>query len=274
ILGKDSNPDTIEGIVDLLKYQNPSRVLDGIHAKVAELNRQLATQDVEIVPYIDRDDLVNATKEKVFHTVMEGIGLVCIVLILFLGSPRSALVAAVAIPMSLVTVFILMQLTRMPANLFSLGAIDFGVIVDGAIVVTEAILRQREHKPTEVLTQDDVMEVTSHVGRSIFFATLIIITAYLPLFAFEHAEGKLFRPMAFTVGYALLAALLCTVTLTPALAYLALRKPRRIFHNKPLERLQAGFTHSLGRLLHRLPLAYAIAGIAFCGVLIFGATIG
>jgi cobalt-zinc-cadmium resistance protein CzcA len=274
ILGKDNNPDTIEGIVDLLKYQNPSRVLDGIHAKVAELNRQLAAQDVRIVPYIDRDDLVNATKEKVFHTVMEGIGLVCIVLILFLGSPLSALVAAVAIPMSLVTVFILMQFTRMSANLFSLGAIDFGVIVDGAIVVTEAILRKREHKPAQVLTEDDVMEVTGHVGRSIFFATLIIITAYLPLFAFEHAEGKLFRPMAFTVGYALLAALLCTVTLTPALAYLALRKPRRIFHNKPLERLQAGFTHSLGRLLHRMPVAYSIAGVAFCGVLVLGASIG
>ncbi|RUL70409.1 efflux RND transporter permease subunit [Dyella choica] len=274
ILGKDNNPDTIEGIVDLLKYENPSRVLDGIHAKVAELNKQLAAQDVQIVPYIDRDDLVNATKEKVFHTVMEGIGLVCIVLILFLGSPRSAMVAAVAIPMSLVTVFILMQFTHMSANLFSLGAIDFGVIVDGAIVVTEAILRKREHKPTEVLTEDDVMEVTGHVGRSIFFATLIIITAYLPLFAFEHAEGKLFRPMAFTVGYALLAALLCTVTLTTALAYLALRKPRKIFHNKPLEALQAGFTHSLGRLLHRLPMAYGIAGIAFCGVLILGASIG
>lgn len=274
ILGKDNNPDTIEGIVDLLKYDNPSRVLDGIHAKVAELNKQLAAQDVRIVPYIDRDDLVNATKEKVFHTVMEGIGLVCIVLILFLGSPRSAMVAAVAIPMSLVTVFILMQFTHMSANLFSLGAIDFGVIVDGAIVITEAILRKREEKPTEVLTEEDVMTVTGHVGRSIFFATLIIVTAYAPLFAFEHAEGKLFRPMAFTVGYALLAALLCTVTLTPALAYLALRKPRKLFHNKPLEWLQAGFTHSLGRLLHRLPLAYSIAGVAFCGVLLLGATIG
>jgi cobalt-zinc-cadmium resistance protein CzcA len=274
ILGKDGNPDTIEGIVDLLKYENPSRVLDNIHAKVAELNKRLAAQDVQIVPYIDRDDLVNATKEKVFHTVMEGIGLVCIVLILFLGSPRSALVAAVAIPMSLVTVFILMQFTHMPANLFSLGAIDFGVIVDGAIVVTEAILRTREHKPNDVVTEDDVMLVTSHVGRSIFFATLIIITAYLPLFAFEHAEGKLFRPMAFTVSYALLAALLCTVTLTPGLAYLALRKPRKLFHNKPLERLQQGFTLSLGRLLHRLPLVYSIAAIAFCGVLILGATIG
>lgn len=274
ILGKDSNPDTIEGIVDLLKYENPSHVLDGVHAKVAELNKQLAAQDVQIVPYIDRDDLVNATKEKVFHTVMEGIGLVCIVLILFLGSPRSALVAAVAIPMSLVTVFILMQFTHMSANLFSLGAIDFGVIVDGAIVVTEAILRQREMKPTEVLVEDDVMLVTGHVGRSIFFATLIIITAYFPLFAFEHAEGKLFRPMAFTVSYALLAALLCTVTLTPALAFLALRKPRKIFENKPLKRLQEAFTHTLGRLLHNLPIAYGVAIVAFCGVLILGASIG
>ncbi|HKT30434.1 CusA/CzcA family heavy metal efflux RND transporter, partial [Dyella sp.] len=274
ILGKDNNPDTIEGIVDLLKYENPSRVLDGVHAKVAALNKQLAAQDVTIVPYIDRDDLVNATKEKVFHTVMEGIGLVCIVLILFLGSPRSALVAAVAIPMSLVTVFILMQFTHMSANLFSLGAIDFGVIVDGAIVVTEAILRQREMKPTEVLVEDDVMLVSGHVGRSIFFATLIIITAYFPLFAFEHAEGKLFRPMAFTVSYALLAALLCTVTLTPALAFLALRKPRKVFENKPLKRLQEGFTHTLGRLLHNLPFAYGIAIVAFCGVLLLGASIG
>jgi cobalt-zinc-cadmium resistance protein CzcA len=274
ILGKDNNPDTIEGICDLLKYENASHVLDGIHAKVDELNKQLAAQDVKIVPYIDRDNLVTATKEKVFHTVMEGIGLVCIVLILFLGSPRSALVAAVAIPMSLVTVFILMQFTRMPANLFSLGAIDFGVIVDGAIVVTEAILRQREMKPTEVLVEEDVMLVTGHVGRSIFFATLIIITAYFPLFAFEHAEGKLFRPMAFTVSYALLAALLCTVTLTPALAFLALRKPRKIFENKPLKRLQEGFSHTLGRLLHNLPVAYGIAAVAFCGVLILGATIG
>ncbi len=274
ILGKDSNPDTIEGIVDLLKYENPSRVLEGIHAKVAELNKQLAAQDVRIVPYIDRDDLVDATKEKVFHTVMEGVGLVCIVLILFLGSPRSALVAAVAIPMSLVTVFILMQFTHMPANLFSLGAIDFGVIVDGTIVVTEAILRRREEKPNEVLTEDDVMTVTGHVGRSIFFATLIIITAYLPLFAFEHAEGKLFRPMAFTVGYALLAALLCTVTLTPGLAYLALRKPRKLFHNKLLERLQSGYNNSLGRLLHRLPVVYLTAAVALCGVLLLGATIG
>ncbi|MBB6188291.1 CusA/CzcA family heavy metal efflux RND transporter [Rhodanobacter sp. MP7CTX1] len=274
ILGKDNNPDTVEGIVDLLKYENPSLVLDGIHAKVNELNKQFAAQDVRIVPYIDRDDLVNATKEKVFHTVMEGVGLVCIVLILFLGSARSALVAAVAIPMSLVTVFILMFFTKMPANLFSLGAIDFGVIVDGTIVVMEAILRRREEKPHEVLTEDDVMTVTKHVGRSIFFATLIIITAYLPLFAFEHAEGKLFRPMAFTVGYALLAALLCTVTLTPGIAYIALRKPRKLFHNKPLEKLQAAYRGSLGRLLYKMPVVYTVTAVALLSVLVLGATLG
>jgi heavy metal efflux system protein len=274
ILGKDNNPDTIEGIVDQLKYENPSRVLEGIHAKVEELNKQLAAQDVRIVPFIDRDELVNATKEKVFHTVMEGVGLVCIVLILFLGNVRAALVAAVAIPMSLVTVFILMHFTKMPANLFSLGAIDFGVIVDGTIVVTEAILRRREEKPDEMLTEEDVLTVTTHVGRSIFFATLIIITAYLPLLAFEHAEGKLFSPMAFTVGYALLAALLCTITLTPGLAYIALRKPRKLFHNKPLARLQAGYRSSLGKLLEHLPVAYTTAGVAFLGVLVLGATLG
>src|SRR6185437_2127999 len=184
------------------------------------------------------------------------------VLILFLGSARAALVTATVIPLSLVTVFILMHLTGMSVNLFSIGAIDFGVIVDGAIVVTEAILLRREAKPHEELAASDVMAATAQVGKPIFFATLIIITAYLPLFAFEHAEGKLFRPMAFTVGYALLAALLCTVTLTPGLAYFALRKPRKMFRNKPLERLQAAYTSMLGKLLGRLPVVYAIAGVA------------
>ena len=211
ILGKDSNPDTIEGIVDLLKYQNPSKVLKGIHAKVAELGKQLGPIGVRIVPYIDRDDLVQETIHKVSHTVLAGIGLVCIVLILFLGSPRSALIAAVTIPFALVVVFIVMHFTKMPANLFSLGAIDFGIIVDGAIVVTEAILRRREADPAARLREYDVFDATKQVARPIFFATLIIITAYLPLFAFERAEAKLFLPMAYTVGYALFGALLCTL---------------------------------------------------------------
>ena len=215
---------------------------------------------VRIVPYIDRDDLVQETVHKVSHTVLQGIGLVCIVLILFLGSPRSALISAVTIPFALVVVFIVMNFTKMPANLFSLGAIDFGIIVDGAIVVTEAILRRREADPSAALSESDVLAATKQVARPIFFATLIIITAYLPLFAFERVEGKLFRPMAYTVSYALLGALLCSFTLIPGLAYMAFRKPRSGFHNRPFEWLQNGFRRTLERLLGVPKVAYLIGG--------------
>ncbi|GAB3628870.1 Cobalt-zinc-cadmium resistance protein CzcA [Pandoraea terrae] len=274
ILGKDRNPDTIEGIVQMLKYQNPSETLKGVHAKVEELRKQLAPQGVRIVPYIDRDDLVQSTVHQVSHTVIEGVGLVCLVLILFLGSPRSALIAAATIPLALVAVFIMMHFTHMPANLFSLGAIDFGIIVDGAIVVTETILRRREVDPTATLTESDVLGATTQVARPILFATLIIITAYLPLFAFERAEAKLFSPMAYTVAYALLGALLCTFTLVPGLAYVALRKPRKIFHNKPLERLQAGFRRSLERLLAAPKVSYAVGVAALAAVVALGFSTG
>ena len=274
ILGKDTNPDTIEGIVDMLKYQNPSEVLKGIHAKVEELRKQLGPMGVRIVPYIDRDELVQNTVHKVSHTVFLGIGLVCIVLILFLGSPRSALIAAVTIPLSLVVVFILMNFTKMPANLFSLGAIDFGIIVDGAIVVTEAILRKREADPAASLSETDVFAATTQVARPIFFATLIIITAYLPLFAFERAEAKLFTPMAYTVTYALFGALLCSFTLIPGLAYMALRKPRSVFHNRPLEWLQKRFRATLERML-AMPKTACLIGVgALIAVIGLGMTVG
>ena len=274
ILGKDRNPDTIEGIVLMLKYENPSRVLEGVHKKIDELQAQLAPMGVKIVPYIDRDDLVKLTVDKVTHTVLEGMALVCFVLILFLGSPRSAVVAAVAIPMSLVTVFIVMHFTRMPANLFSLGAIDFGIIVDGAIVVMEAILRRREEEPHATLTEGNILETVSHVSGPIFFATLIIITAYFPLFAFERAEGKLFKPMAFTVGYALVGALLCAITLIPSLAYVALRKPMKPFVNKPLVWLTGAYRRVLGHLLRVPAIAYALSIAALAAVAILGATAG
>jgi cobalt-zinc-cadmium resistance protein CzcA len=274
ILGKDGNPDSIQGVIDLLKYQNPSKVLAGVHAKVDDLNKQLAAEDVRIVAYIDRDDLVQSTVTKVAHTIIEGIGLVFIVLILFLGSPRSAMVVAVTVPIALVAVFILMQLTKMPANLFSLGAIDFGIIVDGAIVVMEAILRRRESKPTQVLTLTDVREAARQVAKPILFATLIIITAYFPLFAFERAEAKLISPMAITVGYALFGALLCTLTLIPGLAYVALRRPRPTFQNRPLKWLEGRYRATLSALLGRPIIAYATAGAVLVAVVGLFLTIG
>ena len=274
ILGVNGNPDTIEGIIDLLNGENASQVLKAIHVKVAQLNTQLAPQGVRIVPYYDRDYLVQSTIDKVFEIVLEGVALVCVVLFLFLGDPRPAMVVAVTIPMSLVTVFILMRLTAMPLNLFSIGAIDFGVIVDGAIVVTEAILLRREANPLGELSSASVLGATRQVGKPIFFATLIIVTAYLPLFAFEHAAGRLSRPMAFTVSYALLAALLCTITLIPGIAYLALRKPRKPFHNRPLERMHNGFKTGLGKLLLRPRLALGTTGLAFVAVMVLGLTLG
>ena len=274
ILGKNNNADTIEGIVDMLKGQNASQVLKGVHAKVAELRGELGPMGVRIVPYIDRDDLVQGTVHKVMHTVLEGVGLICIVLILFLGSPASALIAATTIPFALAFVFILMHLTNMPANLFSLGALDFGIIVNGAIVVTEAVLQKREADPTAPVREQDVLNATLQVARPIFFATLIIITAYLPLFAFERAEAKLFSPMARTVGYALLGSLICAFTLIPGLALVAFRRPRRIFRNRPLEVLTRAFGRALGGMLTRPLIAYIAGGATLVAVVLLGTTIG
>ena len=274
ILGLNANPATIEGIVTALKYANVSEVIAGIHRKVEELRKQLEPQDVHIVPVLDRSDLVAATVSKIGNTLLEGIGLVIVVLILFLGSPRSALVVAVTIPLAVVSIFVLMNATHMSASMLSLGALDFGVIVDGAIVVTENILRRREAKPTEELNEEDVRSATSQVARPIFFATLIIITAYFPLFTLQRGEAALFTPMAFTVGYALFGALLCTLALVPGLAYLAFRKPRPVFRNRPLEWLSGAYRATLGRLLDWPIISYVATGAAFVAVGVLGTVVG
>jgi cobalt-zinc-cadmium resistance protein CzcA len=274
ILGLNGNPSTIEGIVTGLKYQNVSEVIAGIHAKVDELRKQLEPQDVHIVTVLDRGDLVAATVDKIGRTVLEGIGLVIIILMLFLGSPRSALVVAVTIPLAVVSIFVLMNAAHMSASMLSLGALDFGVIVDGAIVVTENILRRRESKPTEFLTEEDVRSATSQVARPIFFATLIIITAYFPLFTLQRGEAALFTPMAYTVGFALFGALLCTLALVPGLAYMAFRKPRPVFRNVPLEWLGRAYRATLGGLLNWPILSYLATGLAFVAVGVLGATVG
>ena len=274
IVGKDANPDTIEGIVLMLKYQNPSQTLLGVHQKVEQLNRQLASRGVRIVPYIDRDDLVKATIEKVGRTIAEGITLVFLILILFLGSPRSALVVAVTIPLALVAVFSLLNLTHVSANLLSLGAIDFGILVDGAIVVTESVLRRREAMPAEEMAESEAKAAVLQVTRPIFFSSLIIITAYLPLFSFERAEAKLFTPIAYTMGYALFGALLTALALVPGLAYFAFRSPGRVYHNRWLERLTAGYDRALAACLDQPRIVYGVAIFALLAVVGFGATVG
>ena len=196
--------DAVEGIVQMLRGENPSEVLDRIHASVDELNNEILPKGVEIHPFLDRTSLVGETLKTVSHTLLIGMLLVIVVLMIFLGNFRGSLVVAITIPIALLVAFVLMKLTGIPANLLSIGAIDFGILVDGAIVMMENILKKRERHPELELTTNDVKQRASEVARSIFFSTIIIITAYLPLFAFEHVERKLFTPMAYTVGYALI----------------------------------------------------------------------
>ncbi|WP_407481864.1 efflux RND transporter permease subunit [Elizabethkingia meningoseptica] len=246
---KRNYSESVEGIVLLLRGQNPSQVLEGVHQAVDELNNETLPPGVRIHPFLDRTDLVKTTLNTVSHTLTEGIVLVIIVLIVFLGSWRGALLVAITIPLSLLFAFILMHFTNIPANLLSLGAIDFGIIVDGAIVMLETILKKREDNPEEELEEKSITKRVIEVAKPIFFSTIIIITAYLPLFAFERVEKKLFTPMAFTVGYALLGALAVALLLIPGLAYVIYRRPQKIYHNKWLEKISNAYGKRIEKIM-------------------------
>ncbi|ALU89403.1 efflux RND transporter permease subunit [Herbaspirillum rubrisubalbicans] len=274
VLGIDHQSDAIEGITLLLKNENPSRVMDGVHAAVQDLNDHILPKDVKIVPYIDRSKLVEATVHTVGKTLVEGMLLVSLVLFLFLGSPRAAAIVAITIPLSLLTAFILMHHFNIPANLLSLGAIDFGILVDGAIVLVESILRLREERPQGEISGEDVLRLMRQLARPIFFGMLVIIIAYLPLFAFQRIEYKLFSPMAFAVGFALVGALLVALLLTPGLSWMAYRRPVKVFHNPVLVWLEPRYRKVLDKLVgkSRFVLAATLLTLAAIGVL--GATIG
>jgi heavy metal efflux system protein len=265
ILGKDHNPDSVSGIVLLLRGRNPSQVLEGVHAQVDRLNHGVLPADVRLVPYLDRTDLVHTTVHRVSETLLEGMGLVILVLLLFLGSARAALMVAITVPFSLLFAFILMRFTSIPANLLSLGAIDFGIIVDGSIVVMENILRNREEMPDAQLGEAKAGTAAVQVARPIFFATLIIITAYIPLFAFQRVEKKLFSPMAYVVGYSLLGALLIALAVIPGLALVTYRKPGKTFRNPFLIRLSALYDRTILYLIHR-PVVALIPAVVCAGL--------
>jgi cobalt-zinc-cadmium resistance protein CzcA len=265
---KQNLSQNIEGIVLLLKKENPSIVLEGVHKTVDELNNGILPEGVRIHAFLDRTQLVKTTLHTVSHTLMEGIVLVIIVLMIFLGSWRGALIVAITIPLALLIAFILMHFTNIPANLLSLGAIDFGIIVDGAIVMMETILKKREEHPELELKEKSVGELALQVAKPVFFATIIIITAYMPLFAFERVEKKLFTPMAFTVGYALFGALSVALLLIPGLAFIAYRKPQEVFHNKWLAKLSHAYHNAILKILETpkkvlLPLGGVLIAAVF-----------
>ena len=213
------NDDVVEGIVLLRKGANADEALAAIHEKVKELNDHILPPGVKIVPFLDRSNLLHLTTHTVLENLTEGVLLVSVILFFFLGNSRGALIVALTIPFSLLFASICLDLNKIPANLLSLGALDFGMVVDGTVVIIENIVRHfsmassAQKSPMEII-RDAVMEVL----RPVFYARAIIIAAYLPIFTLQSVEGRLFKPMAWTVSFALLGALIFAVVIAPVLA--------------------------------------------------------
>jgi heavy metal efflux system protein len=226
------NDDVVSGIVLLRKGAAADTALQGINKKVKQLNDHILPPGVKVVPFIDRSDLVHFTTHTVLHNLTEGMILVSIILFIFLGNVRGALIVAATIPFSLLFASICLDLRHIPANLLSLGALDFGMVVDGAVVMVENIVRHLSHKNGDVKTPSQRISEASHeVQRPVFYAIAIIITAYLPIFTLQRVEGRLFHPMAWTVAFALLGALLFSILITPVLASFAFQKGASEWHN-------------------------------------------
>jgi len=225
------NDDVVSGIVLLRKGAAADMAVQGIHQKVEELNDHILPRGVKIVPFIDRSDLVHFTSHTVLHNLTEGMILVSIILFLFLGNVRGALIVAATIPFSLLFASICLDLRHIPANLLSLGALDFGMVVDGAVVMVENIVRHLSHQDGVRTARERISEASHEVQRPVFFAIAIIITAYLPIFTLQRVEGRLFHPMAWTVAFALLGALLFSILIAPVLASFAFQKGAKEWHN-------------------------------------------
>ena len=228
------DPDVVSGIVLLRKGARADLALDAIHKKVEELNTFILPKGVKVVPFIDRSDLVHYTTHTVMHNLREGIILVTIILFLFLGNARGALIVAITVPFALLFAAICLDLRHIPANLLSLGALDFGMVVDGSVVMIENIVRHmgRQEGPASVM--DRIREAAHEVQRPVFYAIAIIITAYLPIFTLQQVEGRLFKPMAWTVAFALLGALIFSMVLAPVLASFLFRRNTREWANPVL----------------------------------------
>ncbi len=266
--------ESIQGIVQLLRYENPSAVLLKVHEAIDELNDNILPEDVQIHIFLDRTQLVNATLNTVSHTLSFGVLLVIAVLIIFFGSWRSALLIAITIPLSLLIAFIFMHFTNIQANLLSLGAIDFGIIVEGSIVMLETILRKREENPLEELHVENIVKRCVEMGKPIFFSMLIIIMAYLPLFTFERIEKKMFAPMAYTVGYAILGALAVALMLIPGLAFFIYRKPQKVYHNMWLEKLTNIYHSFTVKIIEKPRKVFLPLAVILLATIILSITVG
>ena len=231
-VGLNDNDDVVEGIIVMRKGENPKEVLGRIKDKIADINERVLPKDVKMETFYDRDNLMNYTTTTVMHNMFEGILFVTVIVFLFMADWRTTVTVSIIIPLSLLFAFLCLKLKGMSANLLSLGAVDFGIIIDGAVVMVEGVFVTLDHiahkkgmAAYNKLAIGSVIKKTgTELGKAIFFSKLIIITALLPIFAFQKVEGKMFSPLAYTLGFALLGALIFTLTLVPVLCHIFLNK--------------------------------------------------
>ena len=280
------NPDVIQGVALLRKGADAQPVLDAIHEKVKELNDHILPEGVKIVPMLDRSDLLHYTLHTVLHNMGEGMFLVTIILFLFLGNVRGAFIVALTIPFSLLFASIWLDVSKIPANLLSLGALDFGMVVDGAVVMVENIVRHMSRKygmngvngsqtngsngrQTHPRPVGPVIREACHeVQRPVFYAIAIIITAYLPIFTLQRVEGKLFKPMAWTVAFALLGAMTFSILLAPVLSSLLFRNGIKEWHNPVMTYLIRHYRARLRWAIGHKNVVFGVWAAAF-GVTLF-----
>src|ERR1022692_3638054 len=271
------NDDVVSAWVPMRKGADAEAALVALHAKVKELNEQILPAGVKIVPFIDRSELVHHTTKTVLHNLTEGIILVVIILLLFLGNARGAVIVALTISFSLLFAATCLKMKGIPANLLSLGALDFGMVVDGAVVMVENIVRHLSRREADNRTpKQKIFEAAHEVQRPVFYAIGIIITAYLPIFTLTSVEGRLFKPMAWTVAFALLGALLFSMLVAPVLASLFFPRGTREWHNPVMTWLTNMYRRTLrwAIRLRVLTVAGGLASLALAIYLTVGGVIG
>lgn len=275
---RDDEQDVIEGIVVMRKGENPSEVLQKVEEKVKYLNEKVLPHDVKISTFYDRTNLMDVCTETVIHNLLEGIILVTVIVFLFMADWRTTITVSIIIPLSLLFAFMCMRLKGMTANLLSMGAVDFGIIIDGAVVMVEGLFVALDHRAKEVGMEKYnklaklglFKQVGSEMGKAIFFSKLIILTCLIPIFAFQKVEGKMFSPLAYTLGFALLGALIFTLTLVPALSSILLKKNVKEKHNPIVIFFENGVMKLFSKTYKYPNLSFIIA-IAFMVVTFFSA---
>jgi len=280
--GLDNKNDVVEGIVVMRKGENTPEVLARVKDKIEELNTKILPKDVKIVPFYDRDDLMNFCTKTVMNNLLEGIVLVTLIVFLFMADWRTTFIVSLIIPLSLLFSFLCLNLMGMSANLLSLGAIDFGIIIDGTVVMVEGIFVVLDHKAKKVgiekynkLAKAGLIKKTgTEMGKAIFFSKMIIITALLPIFSFQKVEGKMFSPLAFTLGFALFGALIFSLTLVPVLTHILLNKNVNEKQNKFVEFwnriVEKGFKTSFNNKKTSLTIALSVLALTLFSTTFLG----